>query len=158
LRANVGGRYQANFVDGSYFELVGGQSFQIAGTNAFAQPDPTNVTLGRGLEGAASYAVLGAYGHFRNGLTAGGKVKVDPTGATITRAAATGRLTTDLFTAGMGYHYVAAVPALGVIQNQHEVSGTLTIPLADYWSVTGETAYDLTGSSLLLVGGGVNYD
>jgi LPS-assembly protein len=158
LRANIGGRYQANFVDGSYFELVGGQSFQIAGTNAFAQPDPTNVTLGSGLEGAASYAVLGAYGHFSNGLTIGGKVQVDPTGATITRAAATGRLTTDLFTAGMGYHYVAAVPALGVIQNQHEVSGTLTIPLADYWSVTGETAYDLTGSSLLLVGGGVNYD
>ncbi len=158
LRANIGGRYQANFIDGSYLELVGGQSFQIAGVNAFTQADPTNVTLGSGLEGAASYAVLGAYGHFTNGLSVGGKLQVDPAGPTITRAAATGRLTTELFTAGLGYHYVAAVPALGVNQNQHEVSGTLTIPLADYWSVTANAAYDVTGGSALLVGGGVNYD
>jgi LPS-assembly protein len=158
LRANVGGRYLASFVDGSYFELVGGQSFHIAGVNAFDQPDPTNVTLGSGLQGNASYAVLGAHARFTNGLSLGGKLQVDPAGPTITRAAASTRFTTDMFSAGVGYHYVAPVPELGVLKSQHEVSGNLSIPVAEYWTVTTDAAYDLTGRSLLLVGGGLAYD
>ena len=46
LRANIGARYQANFADGGYLELVGGQSFQLAGANAFAAADPAGTSRG----------------------------------------------------------------------------------------------------------------
>lgn len=60
LRANIGGRYLLDFNDGNYFELVGGQSFHLAGTNVFAEPNRQQVGVGSGLEDSSSYAVLGA--------------------------------------------------------------------------------------------------
>src|SRR5690606_10688081 len=77
LRANTGGRYQANFENGSYLELIGGQSFQLAGANAFSSVDHANTGVGGGLGNDASYAVLGAYGSFMPGLTFGAKTQID---------------------------------------------------------------------------------
>src|SRR5690606_41625144 len=48
LRANVGGRYLANYAGGQWLELTAGQSVHIAGVNAFAEPDPVNTGLGSG--------------------------------------------------------------------------------------------------------------
>ncbi|MBN9332483.1 LPS assembly protein LptD, partial [Devosia sp.] len=77
LRANIGGRYQANFDNGSYLEVIGGQSFQLAGENAFSTVDHALTGVGSGLATDASYAVLGAYGSFFPGLTFGAKTQVD---------------------------------------------------------------------------------
>ncbi|SFD01191.1 LPS-assembly protein LptD [Devosia psychrophila] len=158
LRANVGGRYQANFLEGSFLELIAGQSFQLAGSNAFAGSDHTQVGVGSGLDTSASYAVLGAYAGLTQGITAGGKLQIDTTNPRISRGSLTAAYSKDRYGASLDYSYIAANRAAGVIKDQHEIGGTLTVPVTEYWSVNSSAAWDLSAGSFLQVGGGVVYD
>lgn len=158
LRLNVGGRYQANFADGGYVELVGGQSFQLAGVNAFAAADPAQTAVGAGLSDAASYAVLGAYAGLQQGIKAGGKLQIDTTDPRISRASLSGSYANAGYGATIDYTYLAANPAAGTLKDQHEIGGEITVPVAEYWSVSTHAYWDLASSSFLQVGGGVTYD
>jgi LPS-assembly protein len=158
LRANIGARYQANFADGGYVEVVGGQSFQLAGTNAFETADPAGARRGSGMEGAASYAVLGAYGSFTPGLSFGGKVQVDTEDWALARAGAGMKLDLERYSATVDYRFIAADAAVGTLQDQHEVGGELTVPVSDYWSLKGNAAWDIGANSWLQAGGGLYYD
>lgn len=158
LRVNLGGRYQANFVDGSYLEVIAGQSFQLAGENAFASFDPAQTGLSSGLETDASYAVLGAYGSFVPGLEVGGKLQVDTDEPRITRASVGATYANSGYSAGVDYTYIAATPDVGQLIDQQEIGVSGGMPLADYWSVKARTYWDITGNSFLLAGAGVQYD
>ena len=158
LRANIGGRYQANFADGSYVELIAGQSFQLAGTNAFATPDHAQTAAGAGLQASASYAVLGAYARFKDGITAGGKLQYDTGNAQVARASLSGGYSRDRWAGLLEYNYINANPAAGVSKSQQEIGGSITVPVAEYWSVSTNAYWDLDANSFLRVGGGVTYD
>ncbi|MDB5535558.1 MAG: LPS-assembly protein LptD [Devosia sp.] len=158
LRANIGGRYQANFANGSYVELVAGQSFQLAGANAYGLSDPTLVGVGSGLDVSPSYAVLGAYGSFIEGLTVGGKVQADTGEGRVTRAEAGADYTNSGYSAGVKYAYIAANPALGVLIDQQQIGAYAGVPVADYWTITGNAYWDITSNQFLQVGAGLTYD
>ncbi|MGH6848241.1 MAG: LPS-assembly protein LptD [Methylocella sp.] len=49
-RANYGAQITTNFNNGGYANLIGGQSYQLAGTNSYATPDAANVGLSSGLD------------------------------------------------------------------------------------------------------------
>lgn len=158
LRANLGGRYQANFADGSYVEVIAGQSFQIAGANAFATPDHAQTAVGAGLSAAASYAVLGAYAGTESGFKAGGKLQYDTANAQLSRASLSAGYSKDRYAATLDYSFIAANTPAGVIRDQHELGGEITVPVAEYWSISTNAYWDLTSNSFLQVGGGVTYD
>jgi len=159
LRANIGGRYQANFVDGSYIEMIAGQSFQLAGTNAFAAADPAQTGVGSGLEEASSYAVLGAYaGLFDNTIKLGGKLQVDTDEIAVARAGMSASYSDAGYSAFADYHYIAANADLGVLDDQHEVGAGVGVPIADYWTVNGSAYWDITANSFLQASVGVTYD
>lgn len=158
LRLNVGGRYQANFIDGSYLELVAGQSFHLAGQNAFDVTDHAQTAVGGGLAGTASYAVLGAYAGFESGIRAGGKLQVDTQEPAVTRASLSAGYAKDGWAATADYNYIAANEAAGLFEDQHEVGGSVTIPVAEYWSINARTYWDIETNNYLQVGGGVTYD
>lgn len=158
LRANIGGRYQANFANGSYLELVGGQSFQIAGPNAFGIVDQAKTGVGGGLESAASYTVLGAYGSFSPGLTFGGKAQLDTSDWKLARFGAGASYAADGYGATLDYRFIEANAGVGQLLDQHEIAAGLTLPVADYWSLKANASWDLRANSYLQVGGGVVYD
>ncbi|UJW85732.1 LPS-assembly protein LptD [Devosia sp. SL43] len=158
LRANIGGRYQANFADGSYIELIAGQSFQLAGVNAFATADHAQTAVGAGLSASTSYAVLGAYGSFIPGIKAGGKLQVDTSTMTVARAGLGVTYSDEGYSAKLDYNFIAANAAVGTLTDQHEVGVEVGIPVADYWTIKARTYWDLTANSYLLVGGGLQYD
>lgn len=158
LRANIGARYQANFADGSYVEVIAGQSFHLAGANAFAAADHAQTAVGGGLSANASYAVLGAYGSFVPGLKVGGKLQVDTVTPRVARAGLGATYSNEGFTAAMDYNFIAANTAAGVLADQHEVGAEVGVPVADYWTVKGRAYWDLAANSWLLVGGGIEYD
>src|SRR5690606_26655754 len=58
----------------------------------------------------------------------------------------------------LDYRFIAANPGVGQVADQHEVFGELTIPVADYWSLRANAAWDISGNSWLQVGGGLTYD
>ncbi|SEP72326.1 LPS-assembly protein [Devosia sp. YR412] len=158
LRLNVGGRYMANFSDNGYVELIAGQSFHLAGVNAFATADHAQTAVGGGLSNGASYAVLGAYAGLEEGIKAGGKLQVDTTNLRIARASLTGSYAGAGYTASVDYSYLAANPAVGAIKDQHEIGASVSVPVAQYWSIRGNAYWDLVGNSYLQFGGGVTYD
>jgi LPS-assembly protein len=158
LRANLGGRYQVNFTGDSYLELIAGQSFQLAGPNAFATADPAQTAAGSGLDSDSSYTVLGAYGAFAPGIKVGGKLQIDTAEPEITRAGLGGSFSADGYTASVDYTYLAANPAAGVLGAQHDIGAGVGVPLADYWTLTAASYWDLKVNSLASVGGGIQYD
>ncbi|MBU1307615.1 MAG: LPS assembly protein LptD, partial [Alphaproteobacteria bacterium] len=158
LRANIGGRYQVSFADDSYFEIVAGQSFQLAGVNAFSLSDPTRMGVGSGLDRGASYAVLGAYGTFKPGLTVGGKLQVDTSTAKLTRSGAGASYSQDGYSAGVSYNFIAANQAAGVLSDQHEIYADAGVPVAEYWTVSAFSYWDLLNNSWTKGGLGVKYD
>ncbi len=158
LRANIGARYQANFSDGSWLELMAGQSFHLAGANALSIADHAQTGNSTGLGNTNSYLVLGAKGSFMDGFTTGAKVQVDTTTPSVERVSASVRYDNEGYTAGTDYLYRAANPALGVAQDQHEVYGYVGIPVADYWRLTAGAGWDIATSNWLEATAGLNYD
>ncbi len=160
LRANIGGRYLANFSDGGWLELTAGQSFHLAGVNALGEVDETNTGASTGLGDDASYVVLGARGSPFDGLVLGAKAQIDVGGPTIARAG----LGADYaigngFSVGSDYIYLPADAATGVTNDQHEVTVRATAPLPfDYWRVEGSTSWDLATSQWLESTGRIYYD
>jgi LPS-assembly protein len=157
LRLNVGGRYLASFDDGNYVELVGGQSFQLAGDNVFALANNQQASIGSGLDNAASYAVLGAYGGLGDALRFGGKLQLDTSSFTLARAGLGASYSRDGWGAALNYRYAAATPATGRISNQHEIGAELRAPIDEYWSVSSNLYWDLAANSFLQAGGGLTY-
>jgi LPS-assembly protein len=159
LRANIGGHYLGSFEDGSWLDLVAGQSFQIAGPNAFGAPDQIPVGAGSGLESTASFMVTSARGGFSNGLSGGVKVQVDPGLWRITRAGVgVSYAPPSWFSLGLDYIYVGANPAIGIADDQHEVAGRAKVTLWDYWSVNGGLTWNLATNSWHKAETGLTYD
>jgi LPS-assembly protein len=158
LRLNIGGRYLATLDSGNYLELVAGQSFQLAGSNAFADADPTRVGETSGLETDNSYAVLGAYGRVMDAVTLGGKVQIDTGSFEIARAGLGVQYSQDGWSGALNYRYAEATPQLGNPKALHEVGIDTRVPVAEYWSVSSSLYWDLAANNWLIVGGGVDYD
>lgn len=159
LRANVGVRYLANFSGGQWLEIVAGQSFHLAGTNAFGVDDPVNTGVGSGLEDDASYMVLGARGSPYAGLTLGAKMQVDPDGPRVARAGVGGDYAFGPYSVGSDYVYLPADATTGVPVDQHEVTvrGSTPLPL-DYWRAIGSVSWDIAASEWLQARGELIYD
>ncbi|WP_236884293.1 LPS-assembly protein LptD [Devosia sp. A16] len=159
LRANVGARYLANFSGGQWLEIVGGQSFRLAGVNAFGANDPVNTGIGSGLEDDASYVVLGARGSPYEGLTLGAKMQVDPDGPRVARAGVGGSYAFGPYSVGSDYVYLPADAATGVTADQHEVTVRASTPLPlDYWRANGSLSWDIAASEWLEARGELIYD
>ncbi|MCP8884398.1 LPS assembly protein LptD [Devosia sp. XJ19-1] len=158
LRLNVGGRYLATLDDGSYLELLGGQSFQLAGDNAFALANRQQVGVGSGLENAASYAVLGAYGSLADTLNAGGKLQIDTSSLAVSRAGLGVSYGQDGWSGALNYGFAAATPATGNDRDMHEIGVELSVPVAEYWTVSSNAYWDIASGSYLQIGGGAAYN
>lgn len=164
LRANVGFRYQADFGESSWIELLAGQSFHLAGTNAFASPDAAQVgnPASSGMGADASYAVLGARAALWDIYRAGAKVQLDPAAGEVTRASAIAGISNYGYAADLEYVYLRANPTLGVPDDQHEigaiVGAPVPLPWMDYWRVRGGLFWDLTTNQWLEIHGGLSYD
>jgi len=159
LRANIGGHYLANLADGSWLDLVAGESFHLLGTNALGISDAAQTGTDTGLGSTASYLVASVRGGLSSGLTGAGKIQLDPSKFRVTRAGAgVGFAPGNGFSTGADYIYIAADPALGTTSDQHEVTGRVNVPVADYWSVNGDITYNIAAGHWTKANTGVTYD
>ena len=159
LRANIGGHYLGSFSDGSWLDLVAGQSFHLLGTNALGVTDQALVGTHTGLDTASSYIVASARGGFANGISGGGKIQVDPSGMKVTRGGLGVAYLNDYrFSLGADYIYIGADPALGIPFDQHEIAGRIGIPVFDYWTVSAGLTYDIANTDWVKANTGLTYD
>jgi LPS-assembly protein len=159
LRANIGGRYLANFDDGAWLQLIGGQSYHLAGTNALGIADHAQTGNSSGLEGAASYLVLGATGSPGYGIDIGAKTQIDSSSFRVMRAAIASGASWERYRVGAAYTYIPANPAVGTIVDQHEATLSASGPLfLDYWYADASLSWDIAANTWLEAAGGVTYD
>ena len=157
LRANIGANYQLNFANGSWLDVMGGESFQLAGANAFAAGDGTQATTGAGLSSSPSYLVLGVKGSPFTGLNLGSKFQYDPAATRLTRAGVSASYDIAGTDFTMDYLYIAKNAARGVLADQQEIRAGASVPFADYWRASAHVGWDLAASQWLVAGAGLHY-
>ncbi len=159
LRLNLGGRYHLELADGGYFDLIAGQSFHLAGVNAFTIDDQVNNGVANGLGMTASYFVGGFDTVLFESIRAGAKIQVDTGSWQVMRAAAQATYETDRgYAFDFGYYYLPANTALGLVREHHEIGATATIPLMDYWRIRAGLTWDIDENTWVEARAGIGYD
>lgn len=172
LRANVGAHYLGTFGDGSWLDFVAGQSFHLAGPNALGMGDQMQVGNSTGLGAPNSFLVASIRGGNATGLSGGGKVQVDPSAWAIQRAGVGVNYAPpgEWYTLGATYHYIGAIPALGIDDEEHGITGRGSVRIADYYTLAGSLTWNIDDNAFsgantslvysdgyLTVGGGLNW-
>ncbi|HWA18602.1 MAG TPA: LPS assembly protein LptD [Devosia sp.] len=156
LRANLGLHYQGDFGNGGWIDAAAGQSFHLAGANAFAIGDAAQVGTSTGLGSGASYFVAGARGGI-GPVTGAAKIQLDTT-FHARRAGTAVAYAKDGYSASLGYQFIAADPALGIAGDEHEVSGDVAVPIVDYWTANAGLNFDLVAGTWTEWRAGATYD
>jgi LPS-assembly protein len=159
-RANVGLQYtfQGNY--GGSARILAGESFQLAGVNAYANPgldangNPIFSPVS-GLQETQSDYVLGVYlqpfigmqlisqSRFLNPQSSS-----DPRNSTLQREDGGAQVTVGPLTANALYSFLGSDPAAGIISSQQQVSGQMGLRITDRWSAAVAATYDLTTDQL----------
>ncbi len=158
LRANVGARYLANFADGSYLSLIAGQSFMLSGTNGFAISDESQVGTSNGLSTNISNIVVGLEASPIDGVSFGAKASIDPQNMRLDRSAIVAAFSMDGWQLNADYTYMGADPALGSITDQHDIGGSISVPIDEYWYAKAGAGWNITTSSFINHNATIGYD
>lgn len=170
-RANVGLQYTFQANNGGYARLLAGQSFQIAGSNAFTDPGKVNArdasgglvyerdangnpdsskpiyeysfNPSSGLETGRSDYVLAAYLAPSQIFRFIGQARFDEQHMGLRRADLFALAAYGPFATQAIYSYTAADPARGVVTDQQEMIGALDVRLTDRWGIRALTRYDI---------------
>ncbi|HEY4171264.1 MAG TPA: LPS assembly protein LptD, partial [Reyranella sp.] len=157
LRANVGAHYLGTFADGSWLDLVAGESFHLLGPNGLAEGDSAQVGTSTGLGSTASYIVASANGGLSNGISGGAKLQYDPNAGKVTHFGSGVSYSGRWISGSLSYNYTAANPALGTGVD-HEAAINMHLPITDYWSVNAGYSHNIATNRWAEVTGGVGYD
>ncbi len=152
-RANVGLQYtfQANY--GGYARILAGESYQLAGDNAYANPgydsDGNPVfTPFSGLQTSRSDFVLGAYVAPIQGLQLISQSRFDQGDLSLRTQNAAAQVSFGPFSASALYAFLNTDPTNGIDDAQEDVYGTLGIRLTDRWSLAGAVRYDIDADQI----------
>jgi len=148
-RANVGLRYTLQRFNGGYVRAVVGQSYQLAGDNDF-QPDS-------GLEHDASDFVTGLYIQPMQYFTFIGQGRFDKDDLDLKRTDLTAEANYGPANGSINYTNLDAQPGLGIITRRQEIQASGSLQLAKYWSVFGQTRYDIASSQQISDALGLKY-
>ncbi|HEY7670452.1 MAG TPA: LPS-assembly protein LptD [Hyphomicrobium sp.] len=152
-RANVGLQYtfQANY--GGYARFLAGESYQLSGENAYANPGVDSdgnpvFTPASGLETSRSDYVLGAYVAPVSGLQLVSQTRFDQGDLSMRRQDAAAQVTFGPFSASAIYAYLNTDPTNDILTEQEDVYGYLGVRLTDRWSIAGAVRYDIDADEI----------
>jgi LPS-assembly protein len=152
-RANVGLQYTFQANNGGYARILAGESFQIAGDNAYANPgldsdgDPV-FTPYSGLETTRSDYVLGAYIAPWDALQLISQSRFDQNDLSLRRQDAGAQVAFGPISASAIYAYLNTDPTNGILAAQEDVYGSLSIRLTDRWSIAAAVRYDIDADQI----------
>jgi LPS-assembly protein len=152
-RANVGLQYTFQAYSGGYARILAGESFQVAGDNAYANPgkdsdDNPVFTPFSGLETSRSDYVLGAYIAPFNGLQLISQSRFDQDDLDMRRQDAAASLSFGPFSASAIYAYLNTDPTNDIYTPQEDVYGTLGIRLTERWSIAAAARFDIDADEI----------
>jgi len=152
-RANVGLQYTFQSNTGGYARILAGQSYQVAGDNAYADPGLNSTgnpvfTPYSGLETNRSDYVVGAYVAPIEGLRLISQSRFDDKDWDLRRQDAGGEVQFGPFQAAAIYAFLNTDPTNGIYSAQEDIYGSLGIRLTDRWTVRAAARYDIDADQL----------
>ncbi len=152
-RANVGLQYtfQSNY--GPRARILAGESFQLAGVNAYKDPgvDANGLPVFSpvsGLQTDRSDYVVGAYLQPFTGMQLISQSRFNEQNFAVERWDAGSQVTLGPFSSSASYSYLSSDPADGILNTQQEVTGSIGLKITDRWSTTAGATYDLSNEQL----------
>lgn len=144
VRANYGGQATFNFKNGAYINLVGGQSYQVAGTNSYAIPDAANVGLSSGLDTRASDYVAGLTVSPGSALTFIAKGRFDVSDFNPRRIDLITNYNLGAWTGSIQYANYDAQPLIGYPVRREGLSLGSTYKITNNYFVNGNITFDMS--------------
>lgn len=148
-RVNVGVQYTLQRYNGGYVRAVAGQSYQVAGRNDFQ--------AGTGLEEDESDYVAGLYIQPMQYFAFIGQGRFDNDDLSLKRTDLSARVNYGPFTGSVVYANLDPQPGLGITTQREEVQSNGSIQLAKYWSIFGQSRYDISNSQRIADRLGLKY-
>jgi LPS-assembly protein len=144
-RLNYGAQYTLNFRNGGFLNVMGGQSYQLAGKNSYATPDAANIGVSSGLDtrlsdyvGRISYSPSSMFSFTAKGRFDAGNFK--PRRIDVVASA---NLTSDL-TASLQYASYEAQPAIGYEVRRQGLALNGKYNITKNYFVNGNVIFDLS--------------
>ncbi|WP_374939319.1 LPS-assembly protein LptD [Mesorhizobium sp. NBSH29] len=157
-RANIGFRYAGSYENGWTTNALFGQSYHLAGTNSFSEPDLVNAGAYSGLETETSDFVALAGFASPAGLSASVSGRFDEQTAELRRAELKAGYAASLFSINAKYTFIQAQPLYGFADDRREVSLGASTRFNENWKVFGSGTYDFESSVLVRNSVGFSYD
>ena len=143
-RVNYGGQYTMTFRDGSYANMLVGQSFQIAGINSYATPDAANVGLSSGLDTRKSDIVSRFAFSSASNFAFIAKGRFDPNSLAVRRIDLTSTARFGSFEATLQYARYVAQPLIGYDRLREGLSGSFKYKMEQGYFATGSVIFDMS--------------
>jgi LPS-assembly protein len=152
-RANVGFRYTAQLMSGTYLQAVFGQSYQLAGQNEF----DTAFYRSAGLATDASDYVTGAYLQATSYVSLTAQSRFDQENLELKRSDLGSEVRYGPADLKVNYADVTAEPGLAAGQPREEILTAATLALTQDWSLLGNIRYDIRSDQTITDGLGLQY-
>jgi LPS-assembly protein len=156
-RANAGIQYTAQFNRYGYFNALFGQSYQLFGTNSFAQPDPTNTGINSGLDTTRSDYVARLQYQPNRIYSFTSRFRFDESDFTLKRLEIEGTANFDRWRLTMMYGNYDAQPQLGFLTRREGVLAITSYKINANWSVNTAVRYDIEAGKFDQTRVGIGY-
>jgi LPS-assembly protein len=142
-RINYGVQYTAQFNRAGFVNVLFGESYQLFGTNSFAQPGLTNTGLDSGLDTTRSDYVARASYQPNSIYTFTSRFRFDKDSFEAKRTELESAVNFNRWSASLLYGDYAPQPELGFPERRQGLLGSGSIKIATNWLLTGGALYDL---------------
>jgi LPS-assembly protein len=156
-RANYGIEYTMQFNQGGFVNALFGQSYQLFGTNSFAQGGTTNTGLGSGLDTRQSDYVARVSYQPNNTFTFTSRFRFDKDDFTVKRSEIETRASFDRWSVDLLYGNYAAQQQIGFLDARQGILGSGSYKLNANWVLLGAARYDLNAEKFDQTRLGIGY-
>lgn len=150
-RANIGMQYTMQTYGGVSVRMVGGQSYHIAGDNAYSE------YVGSGLSNDRSDYVVGGYVDYRNYVRLVSQLRLDEEDLSVERQDLKLGVNVGVFQGALSYVSVNAQPDLGFEEEREEVAAFAAFKLSEKWTLFGDIRYDISNDDVIRDSIGLQY-
>ena len=157
-RANLGLRYSGTFANGWSANAMFGQSYHLAGVNAYASPDLVAAGAFSGLETDTSDYVGAAGLSTGSGWSMAARGRFDEKTFEVRRGEAELAYAGTPLSGSLRYAYIQAQPQYGFNVDRHEITGAGSVKFQENWRAFGSTTYDIKNKYASAVSMGFGYD
>ncbi len=143
VRTNIGAQYTARFSTDAHFNLLVGQSFNLAGKNSYAKGDQLNTGLDSGLDKNRSDYVARAQFAPNASWMFSARGRFDPVDLKPNRIELSAARSIGALTGRVTYARYERQPSIGLDRRREGLLSAVNYKVTNFWNVGGSVLFDM---------------